>query len=259
MNPRDLELLSAYLDGKLNPSDSARLEARLQSDPELASTLGDIRLARGILRKLPARKAPRNFTLTRKMVGLKPPLPRSYGFFRFSTAFATILLVLTFATNFIVPRVSYAPAGPAMQAGGGYGGGPGLGGIGGGGGGGDGSAFPQAMPDAAGAAPSDAPVATEAPSVAAELAPAATAEVPLSATEANGDLNREQVTPTPEANSAPKESPTESAPQVLTVEQAYQLPPFISPFWQVLLVVIAIISGLAAYLVNWTSKNKWKS
>lgn len=255
MNPRDLELLSAYLDGKLNPSDSARLEARLQSDPELASTLSDIRLARGILRKLPARKAPRNFTLTRKMVGLKPPLPRSYGFFRFSTAFATILLVITFATNFIVPRVSYAPSGPAMQAGGGYGGGPGYGM---GGGGGDGSAFPQAMPDAAGAAPSDAPVATEAPSVAAELAPAPT-EMPLIATEANGDLNREQVTPTPEVYSAPKEFPTESAPQVMTVEQAYQLPPFISAFWQVLLVIIAVISGLAAYWVNRSAKNKWKS
>ena len=33
MNQRDLELLSAYLDGELNPSDSTRLESRLQIGP----------------------------------------------------------------------------------------------------------------------------------------------------------------------------------------------------------------------------------
>src|SRR5512133_1751824 len=98
-NFHDIENLSAYLDGQLNASDAARLEARLKNDPELDSVLSDLRAARGILRKLPARKSPRNFTLTRQMVGLKPPLPRSYSFFRFSTAFATILLTLTFAAN----------------------------------------------------------------------------------------------------------------------------------------------------------------
>ena len=90
-NFRDIELLSSYLDGQLSPSESTRLESRISADPELADAFNDIRAARGILRKLPVRKAPRNFTLTRKMVGLKPPLPRSYSFFRFSTAFATIL------------------------------------------------------------------------------------------------------------------------------------------------------------------------
>ena len=71
-NFHEIELLSSYLDGQLNANESKRLETRLASDPELASVLNDIRATRSIIRKLPARKAPRNFTLTRKMVGLKP-------------------------------------------------------------------------------------------------------------------------------------------------------------------------------------------
>ena len=46
----DIEQLSAYLDGQLGPSDSARLESRLQSDPQLASAYDDLRATRGILR-----------------------------------------------------------------------------------------------------------------------------------------------------------------------------------------------------------------
>lgn len=118
-NFKDIEQLSSYLDGQLNSSDSKRLESRIASDPELASDLKDIRAARGILRKLPARKAPRNFTLTRQMVGLRPPVPQSYSFFRFSSAFATILLVLTFAANSLAPSLSSPAPGFGFGMGGG--------------------------------------------------------------------------------------------------------------------------------------------
>ena len=73
MNFRDVELLSSYLDGQLKLSDSARLERRLSLDPDLRAVLDDLRSARGLLRQLPMRKAPRNFTLTPKMVGKNPP------------------------------------------------------------------------------------------------------------------------------------------------------------------------------------------
>jgi hypothetical protein len=121
----DVEKLSAYLDGQLKPSETARLESRLQSNPELASILNDLRQARGILRQLPQRRAPRNFTLTPKMVGQKPPMPRTYPVFRFATALATLLLFFTFATNFMAPRLERT----AVPYG--------IGGYGGGGGGGD--------------------------------------------------------------------------------------------------------------------------
>src|SRR6187455_677656 len=109
MNQRDLELLSSYLDGQLKPSDSARLEARLSTDPNLRAVLNDLRSARGLLRQLPLRKAPRNFTLTPKMVGKNPPLPRTYPAFRFVSTLATILLFITFGLNFLRPQLAATP------------------------------------------------------------------------------------------------------------------------------------------------------
>src|SRR5574339_173391 len=105
MKQRDLELLSSYLDGQLNPSDATRLEARLLVEPDLRSVLRDLRSARTMLRQLPMRKAPRNFRLTPKMVGKNPPLPRAYPAFRFTSALATILLFLSFGLNFVRPQL----------------------------------------------------------------------------------------------------------------------------------------------------------
>lgn len=118
MKRRDLELLSAYLDGELKPSDSTKLEVRLKTDPELASVLSDLRATRTFLRKLPSRKAPRNFTLTRKMVGQNPPLPRSYPAFRFATAVATLLFFFTFGLNFVGAQLAAEPQAFGMGGGG---------------------------------------------------------------------------------------------------------------------------------------------
>ncbi|MBL8097734.1 MAG: hypothetical protein JNK81_01040 [Anaerolineales bacterium] len=129
-NFRDIENLSAYLDGQLSESESKRLKIRLESDAELASVLSDLSSARSILKALPKRKSPKNFTLTRKMVGLKPPLPRTYPLFRLATIFATLFLVFSFSVNALSPYVSFS----APQFAFGYGGG----------GGGDGAAAPAA-------------------------------------------------------------------------------------------------------------------
>lgn len=227
-NFKDIEQLSAYLDGQLNSSDSARLESRISSDPELASNLNDIRAARGILRKLPARKAPRNFTLTRKMVGLRPPVPQSYSFFRFSSAFATILLVFTFAANSLAPRLSSPAPGFAI-------------GMGGGG-------APEAT---------EAPAATEA---AAEMLPAATEapalEMPLAATEppaANADSFATEAPLAPESTML-KEAETESA---LQDQARVKQEPFVPVTWQLSLLVIILISALIAFIINQNAKKKW--
>ncbi len=102
MNPRDLEFLSAYLDGQLNPSDSARLESRLASDESLRAALDNLRSTRGLLRQLPSRRAPRSFTLTRQMAGIKPPTPRAVPVFRFATVLATFLFIITFVVNGLI-------------------------------------------------------------------------------------------------------------------------------------------------------------
>ncbi|HHS97901.1 MAG TPA: hypothetical protein ENK08_08390 [Chloroflexi bacterium] len=62
------ELLSAYLDGELNPKERARLEARLAADPDLRERLEELRRTIALVRGLPRVKAPRNFLLTPEMV-----------------------------------------------------------------------------------------------------------------------------------------------------------------------------------------------
>jgi anti-sigma factor RsiW len=120
MNPRDIELLSVYLDGQLNPSDSARLESRLASDESLLAALDNLRATRSLLHQLPYRRAPRNFTLTPQMAGIKPPMPRIVPVFRFATALATFLFIITFVINGLItlsaPSLAAAPAPSAVGA-----------------------------------------------------------------------------------------------------------------------------------------------
>jgi hypothetical protein len=93
---REWEAISAYLDKQLSEKERVRLEARLKTSPELQFALEEMRQTRALLRSQPRLKAPRNFTLTPEMVGRKAkarPEPRSYLFFRFASAMATMLLV----------------------------------------------------------------------------------------------------------------------------------------------------------------------
>ena len=236
MNRRDTEQLSAYLDGELKPSDLTKLEARLKTDPELASVLSDIRAARTLLRKLPSRKAPRNFTLTRKMVGQNPPLPRTYPVFRFATALATLLFffsigVNSFGTQMASRNVAY--------------------GIGGSGGGGDSESFAAEAPalDAPAEPPADeeselyssAP-ATEEPSV--ELAPQP-AEV-----QPTDDALRTEELP------SSKNGEAENATGVEQVRQ--EAPRIISVAWQIGLAIAALISALLMGLMRQLSARRWK-
>lgn len=223
---RDIELLSSYLDGQLSPSDSARLESRLKSDPQLVAAFEDLRATRGILKRLPARKAPRNFTLSRKMVGAQPPLPRTYSFFRFSSALATMLLVVTVALN-LLSNIGMGAASYAPQAGGGYGGG------------GQGDSFAAQEAPAA----TEAPAAADAPAV--EMQPLPTMSAPEAA-----DSAREEMTPTPQLVT-PKEpqGPAESGLEQDRV--AFQVS------WQMILLAISVICGSIAFAMNRLAKRKW--
>jgi len=218
----DIEQLSFYLDGQLSPSESARMESRISSDPELASAFKDIRAARSILRRLPARKAPRNFTLTRQMVGLKPPLPRSYSFFRFSTSFATVLLMLTFAANLILPNISLGAGAPAAapmaQEAYGIGGGP---------------------------AATEAPMAAAAPSLEMDVVPT---EV------VSADSARVMETPVVEAPTAKdlgNASELQDQPQV-------KKDAVVPIAWQIGLLAVGLISLFIMLALNRSAKQKWK-
>jgi len=238
MNQRDLELLSSYLDGQLSPSDSTRLEARLKTDRQLVSVLNDLRATRSLLRKLPQRRAPRNFTLTRKMVGQNPPLPKSYPFFRLATAFATLLLVFSFGLNSFSRFATTYPYG--------------FGGMGGGGG------ADQSMESSAAAAPM---AATEAPAFAepaltevpaepfSNLAPMAT-QIPTEA----ADAARIEDTPASKSSGVDNVNGLNQAP----VESEPQRPALISSAWQIGLAVVALLSFLLMVLLRQLALRHWK-
>jgi hypothetical protein len=259
-NFRDIQQLSSYLDGQLSPSESARLESRLSSDPELASAFNDLRAARSILRKLPSRKAPRNFTLTRQMVGLKPPLPRTYSFFRLSTAFATFLFALTFAANALsrVPLIGNNIVG-------GFG-------MGGGGGVAESAAAPAEAPAVAeeaygiggGPAATEGPAAMEAPladgtaTPAGTLAPAAAAQEVLPMPTMSADAAATELPTAKQAETPPEGlDQTEVVPAPLEQSRS-QSQALIPVAWQATLFILIVLSGLTAFLLRRAAIQKWK-
>jgi hypothetical protein len=236
MNQRDLELLSSYLDGQLKPSDSARLEARLASDPDLRAVLGDLRAARGLLRQLPMRKAPRNFTLTPKMVGKNPPLPRSYPAFKFVTALASLMLFFTLGLNFIGPQMA-ASQSTAFGMGGSGGGAPEV----------FSEAAPAAVPEEAA---TEAPV-TEAPAAeepAIQMVPLPTETISPAAAE---DSARDLETPT-EKQGVMSEADVQEPPQ------AQNPLPTIPPVWQVVFGAIALLGVLGMLLMRQVAASRWR-
>lgn len=116
MKSRDLIQLSAYLDGQLDDRARRALESRLASDADLRAALADLRQTRSLLRRLPQRRAPRNFTLTRRMIGLRPPLPRAVPVLRLASALAGLLFLASYAGNLLnfAPGAAMAPAAEPM-------------------------------------------------------------------------------------------------------------------------------------------------
>jgi hypothetical protein len=112
---RDVVQLSAFLDRQLSQAEKARLEIRIQSDPALAATLADLRQARSVLRRTPHRRIPRNFTLTPKMAGIKPPVPRAVPALGWASAMAMVLFVLTLGTN-LLGQFSFRASAPMIAA-----------------------------------------------------------------------------------------------------------------------------------------------
>ena len=112
--PKDLESLSAYVDGVLSARAQAGLEARLQADPELRLAVAELRSVEASLAGLPQRRAPRNFTLREADVGRharRPALP----YLRFATIVASALFVLTSAVRSLSLPVLQMASAPAPQ------------------------------------------------------------------------------------------------------------------------------------------------
>jgi len=85
---RDLEQISAYLDGELSENDVRRVEARIQTDVALRRVLQELQTTRKMIADLPEIRLPRNFTLTPEMAGVRQRI-NLYPVFRFATVIAT--------------------------------------------------------------------------------------------------------------------------------------------------------------------------
>lgn len=70
---RDLELLSAYLDGELSDRDKEAIDQRLVEDASLREALNDLRGTVLLVRQLPRLKAPRSFALDPAIYTPKQP------------------------------------------------------------------------------------------------------------------------------------------------------------------------------------------
>ena len=105
ISPKEWETLSAYLDGQLSANDRIRLERLLTERPEMRVALKDLRRTRDFLRSQPSLRAPRNFTLSPQLAGIRIKERRSsFAFPVLSavSALASILLVLVFVGDMLI-------------------------------------------------------------------------------------------------------------------------------------------------------------
>ena len=96
ITPEDWEMLSAYLDDQLPPSEKSKIEIQLAQRLEIQAAYQELRQLKIAFRRLPSKKAPRNYTLK---PGEKTEKRSIFHFlvpaFGFSSAVAAILLVIT--------------------------------------------------------------------------------------------------------------------------------------------------------------------
>jgi hypothetical protein len=107
LSSKDWQRLSAYLDDQLTTRERNQVEQALRARPDYRQALMELRQNREMLRSLPRRRAPRNFTLTPEMVeqARRPAFLPFIPVLRFSSAIAALLLVVMLVID-MVPGVS---------------------------------------------------------------------------------------------------------------------------------------------------------
>ena len=96
ISSHDLKSLSLFLDGQLTLAERQRLEKRLQGNQVLSQALNEMQQTRTLLRSMPKRRAPHNFTLSPQMVEVRGRRP-VFPVMGFVSALASILFVLVLA------------------------------------------------------------------------------------------------------------------------------------------------------------------
>ena len=110
---RELERLSAYIDGELRPAEARKLQARLDRDPVLQKAYRELRAVASSMRMLPQARPPRSFTLSPEHVGL--PQRRSYPILRLATVVAAFAFVALVGVDAFTSNIGGALPSRAME------------------------------------------------------------------------------------------------------------------------------------------------
>jgi len=115
LTQKDWILISAYLDGRLTGADKTTFESRLATDAGFNSAFHEIQYTRRLLRSLPQKRAPRNFTLSAqyaKKRSLKWGLNRFFGL---ASAASAVAMAAIFAwSNLFSLQAKMAAPAPMM-------------------------------------------------------------------------------------------------------------------------------------------------
>src|SRR3990172_7016356 len=102
ISARDLEGLSAYVDGRLAPAEAAALERRLERDPQLRGALEELRQTVSVLHSLPQMPVPRSFALTLDLIGRRAV--RWYPVLQLGTALAGLAFFVVIGLDAVAQR-----------------------------------------------------------------------------------------------------------------------------------------------------------
>jgi hypothetical protein len=102
---KEQELLHAYIDNALSPSERADFEARLAHDVELRAQVNSIQRMQQLMAAVPRRRVPRNFTLDPAEYGrpARQPLLQAQPALRLATAVTAIIFVIVLALDWKGP------------------------------------------------------------------------------------------------------------------------------------------------------------
>jgi len=105
------ELISAYIDGKLDDSNRQSFEARIDADPALRKRVETTRLLVQAARRTPAVTPPRNFTLPRPAAARRRDASSSRLGWRLGSALAAAVFVIAIGLDAIgVGQLAQSPA-----------------------------------------------------------------------------------------------------------------------------------------------------
>lgn len=115
LSQKQLTQISAYLDDSLTPLEKQRMEQELQRNLLFKQTFEELQYTRRILRSLPQKRAPRNFTLSASAV--KAPVRRGWlqPAMGFVSAAAALAVVVLFVSTSLLPRMSAAKSAPSQE------------------------------------------------------------------------------------------------------------------------------------------------